>query len=146
MVEALRTCQADAAGRLREAAAAASAEHAAHEARESESDRERDGAALDEVAAAAAAILAEPLQTLVPDSEVTGEQAETLYDTAERRQQLADRLDHERVDAEARESRLISDVAQGVPTREAIKSTGAKSPKARKVSSRGRQRDHSLGR
>lgn len=142
--EALRTRQADAAGRLREAAAAASAEHAAHEARGAESDRERDGAALDEVAAAV--ILAEPLQTLVPDSEAAGEHAETLYDTAERRQQLADRLDHEGVDAEALESRLLSDVAQGVPTREAIKPAGTKSPKARKTSPRGRQQDRSLGR
>lgn len=106
-----------------------------------EADAERAAAREDEVTAAA--VLAEPVHPAAAE-EVTAE-AEVLYDSAERRQQLAERLDRADVGEEAREARLLSDVAQGAPARDAVKA-GAKAPKPKRGRGNAKGQERSLSR
>jgi hypothetical protein len=106
-----------------------------------EADAERAAAREDEVTAAA--VLAEPVHPAATE-EVTAE-AEVLYDSAERRQQLAERLDRAGVGEEACEARLLSDVAQGAPARDAVKA-GAKTPKPKRGRGNTKGQERSLSR
>ena len=94
--------------------------------------------------AGAAAVLAEPAATGVEKVKAE-DRAGVLYDSAERRQQLADRLTAADDGAEAAEARTVADVSQGVPSSRAI-ARAAKAPKARPNRSAGRQQDKSLSR
>jgi hypothetical protein len=105
-------------------------------------DQERAAARVDE--AAAAAVMVEPLQSEA-DRVDAEQEAEVLYDSAERRQQLADRLEKAGIDPDAREARLISDASQAVPTNQAIR-RAKKAPKARRTRTAGRQQEQTLGR
>lgn len=105
-------------------------------------DAARAAARVDELTAGA--VLAEPLEGAAARVELERD-AEVLYDSAERRQQLAARLDAAGVGAEAKEARLISDASQAVPANEAVV-RGKSAPKARRARPQGRQQDKSLSR
>jgi hypothetical protein len=107
-----------------------------------ESEAARAAARADELTAAA--VLAQPLDGAAERADVEHD-AEVLYDSAERRQQLADRLESAGVGEEAAEARILSDTSQAVPTNQAI-SRGAKAPKARPSRTKGRQQDKSISR
>ncbi len=108
-----------------------------------QADAERAAARVDE--ATAAAVLAEPGEQAHASVDVPEQQAEVLYDSAERRQQLAAQLESAGVGEEAKEARLIADAAQAVPPNQAV-ARGRKSPKARVARTTGRQQDKSLSR
>lgn len=116
--------------------------------------RDRTGAAVDGGAhraaarvdeLSAAAVLAEPDEGRPVARTELEHEAEVPYDSAERRQQLAARLDGAGIDSEAKEARLISDASQAVPPNEAIARRKA-APKARRARPQGRQQDKSLSR
>ncbi len=131
-------------GRLRAQLVETWRERTGNDHDQAQADAERAAARVDE--ATAAVVLAEPVDQVHATSAVEPEeQAEVLYDSAERRRQLAEQLEHAGVGEEAKEARLIADAAQAVPPKQAI-ARRKKAPKARVARTTGRQQDKSLTR
>jgi hypothetical protein len=113
--------------------------------------RERTGPEVDRLRAearsddrTAAAVLAEPIDSAGQRHDVEHE-AEALYDDAEHRQTLADRLDRADVGADAEEARLVAHDAKGVPAAAAVTAKSS-TQKARTGRNAARQRDQTVSR
>ena len=98
-----------------------------------EAARDRGDAAPDEAEREQAQVQAEREQNR---AEATREKAEPLYDSSERRERDADKLEQRGVGKEAVSAKMAADVSQGKPATEAVKAQQLQSAKARPNRSR----------